>query len=243
MWFHSLTHPQLGYKSTTAQLLSVPPYAAAAIFTIVIGFIADKTGQRGLCNIFCSLLGVVGFSMLLAGTNPRVQYAGTFLGALGIYPCIANTVSWVSNNTEGVYKRGVTLGIVIGWGNLNGVMSSNIYQKKDKPLYRTGHAVVLAYLLLFLTGGSTLLHLLLRRENAKRRRGERDYLAEGKTEDEVQALGDVRYVCPQLVPTRHCWLIGFGQAWVLLHHLRIGDARPHWLPCLIDAPRGLLKRF
>lgn len=61
---------------------------------------------------------------------------------------------------------------------------------------------MLAYLLLFLTGGSTLLHVLLRRENAKRRRGERDYLAEGKTEDEVQALGDVRYVYPQLLGSR-----------------------------------------
>ena len=132
--------------------------------------------------------------MLLAGTSPHVQYAGTFLGALGIYPCISNTISWVSNNTEGVYKRGVTLGFVIGWGNLNGVVSSNIYQRKDKPLYRKGHGVVLAYLVLFLTGGSTLLHLLLGRENAKRRRGERDYMAEGKTEEEVQALGDVRYV-------------------------------------------------
>ena len=27
----------LGYKSTTAQLLSVPPYAAAAILTITVG--------------------------------------------------------------------------------------------------------------------------------------------------------------------------------------------------------------
>ena len=141
-----------------------------------------------------SILAVVGFAMLLAGTSPGVQYAGTFLGALGIYPCISNTISWVSNNTEGVYKRGVTLGFVIGWGNLNGVVSSNIYQKKDAPLHRTGHGVVLAYLMLFLVGGSTLLHLLLRRENAKRRSGERDYLADGKTEEEIQALGDVRYV-------------------------------------------------
>jgi hypothetical protein len=54
----------------------------------------------------------------------RVKYAGTFLGAMGIYPTIANTISWTSNNVEGVYKRGVTLGIVIGWGNLNGMLYS-----------------------------------------------------------------------------------------------------------------------
>ena len=131
--------------------------------------------------------------MLIAGTSPGVQYTGTFLGALGIYPCIANTISWVANNTEGVYKRGVTLGFVIGWGNLNGVVSSNIYQRKDSPLYRPGHGVVFAYLLLFLTGGSSLMTILLRRENAKRRAGGRDYLIEGKDEKEIEALGDVRY--------------------------------------------------
>ncbi|KAL9099740.1 MAG: hypothetical protein Q9163_004806 [Psora crenata] len=182
----------LGYTSTKAQLLSVPPYAAGALLTITIGALADRTRQRGIYNIFCSLLGIAGFSMLLAGTSPRLQYVGTFLGALGIYPCIANTIVWVSNNTEGVYKRGVTMGFVIGWGNLNGVVSSNIYQYKDRPLYRPGHAVVLGYLTVFLLGGSCLQYCLLRRENAKRRAGARAHWAEGKTEDEVHALGDKR---------------------------------------------------
>lgn len=36
---------------------------------------------------------------------------------------ISNTVTWCSNNVEGAYKRGVTIGIVIGWGNLQGVVS------------------------------------------------------------------------------------------------------------------------
>ncbi len=126
----------MGYRSTRAQLLSVPPYAVAAVLTIAMGYIADRTRQRGLCNMGVSILAIIGFAMLLGGSTPRVQYAGTFLGALGIYPCIANTITWVSNNTEGVYKRGVTLGFVIGWSNLNGVVSSNIYRAVDKPHYK-----------------------------------------------------------------------------------------------------------
>ena len=57
----------LGYKSTAAQLLSVPPYAVAAILTISIGYIADRTRQRGICNICVSVLAIVGFCMLLGG--------------------------------------------------------------------------------------------------------------------------------------------------------------------------------
>lgn len=199
---------ELGYTSTKANLLSVPPYAAAAILTILIGFIADRTRKRGLCNIGVSFLGIIGFSMLLGSKKAGVKYAGTFLGALGIYPCIANTISWASNNVEGVYKRGVTLGFVIGWGNLNGIVSSNIYRAKDKPDYSLGHGVVLAYLVLFLLFGSIGTHFALRMENRKRLSGKRDHWIEGKSEHEVEMLGDKRYVhcfaCWTRVYTNEC---------------------------------------
>jgi MFS family permease len=187
---------QLGYSSTKANLLSVPPYAAAAILTVFIGYLADRTSARGWCNIGTSLLGIAGFAMLL-GAPPSaagIKYAGTFLGALGIYPCVANTISWCANNVEGVYKRGVTLGFVIGWGNLNGIVASNIYRPRDKPGYKLGHGVVLAYLTLFLLGGSLGTHHALKAENRKRRAGERDGRVEGRNRSEVELLGDKRYV-------------------------------------------------
>ena len=90
---------ELGYENpTTANLLSVPPYAAAAVLTVTIGWLADRTKQRGWCNIGVSILGVTGFAILLGAESPGAKYAGTFLGALGIYPCIANTITWVSIN-------------------------------------------------------------------------------------------------------------------------------------------------
>lgn len=183
---------ELGYTAIRAQLLSVPPYAAAAIMTITIGWIADRTRQRGLCNIFTSILGIVGFAILIGTKTAGARYTGVFLGAMGIYPAIANTLAWCSNNTEGVYKRGVTIGIVIGWGNLNGIVSSNIYRGKDKPNYYPGHGVVLAYLVLFLFGGSLVQHIMLKIENRKRIRGERDHWVEGLDRSQVDLLGDKR---------------------------------------------------
>lgn len=94
--------------------------------------------------------------------------------------------------TTGVYKRGVSIGFIIGWGNLNGIVSSNIYRGPDKPTFYPGHGTVLAYLVLFLFGGSILQYFLLRRENAKRRRGERDHWVEGLDETEIRMLGDMR---------------------------------------------------
>ena len=180
----------LGYKSTVANLLSVPPYAAAAVLTITVGWVADRTGQRGLCNIATACIGIVGFCMLIGSKSAAVKYAGVYLGALGIYPCIANTIVWSSNNVEGVFKRGVVMGTVIGWGNLNGIVSSNIY--RDPPNYYIGHGVVLAYLFLFLVCGSVVTMILLSSENKARKEGKRDHWIEGKTEDEIRLLGDKR---------------------------------------------------
>jgi hypothetical protein len=43
-----------------------------------------------------------------------------------------------------------------------------------------------------LFGGSIVTHLLLRMENAKRTAGKRDHWIEGKSEHEIEMLGDKR---------------------------------------------------
>lgn len=182
----------MGYEGTHAQLMSVPPYAVAATMTVFVGWLADRTKWRGYSNMVVSLIGCLGFAMLLGSKNPHVQYAGTFLGAAGIYPTVPNTLSWASNNVEGSLKRGVMVGVVVGWGNMNGVVSSNIYMTPEKPRYWTGHGTVLAYMFVCLFGGTVAMHILLRRENHLRKTGKRDYLIEAKTEQEIRDLGDNR---------------------------------------------------
>lgn len=120
---------------------------------------------------------------------------------MGIYPTIPNNLSWAANNVEGPYKRGVLLGVVVGWGNLNGnvflqehtarslthagIVSSNIYIKSERPGYKTGHAVVLAYLVLCQFLGTAFIRTVLARENKRRKTSERVELFE-------EAEGDQR---------------------------------------------------
>jgi hypothetical protein len=68
-----------------------------------------------------------------------------------------------------VYKRGIVIGTVIAWGNLNGVMSSNIYRGQDAPWYQLGHCVVLGYLAVGLLGGSIINYVCLSIGNRRRR--------------------------------------------------------------------------
>ncbi|KAK7948855.1 uncharacterized protein PG986_009741 [Apiospora aurea] len=182
----------MGHVGTRAQLLSVPPYAVAAALTVIVGFVADATKYRGYCNAATVLVGISGFVMLLASQNPQVQYAGTFLGAAGIYPTISNTLSWVINNTEGSLKRAVVLGMVVGFGNLNGVVSSNIYLTREAPRFWTGHGVVLGYQVVALLGGTVVMHAALRKMNRDRTAGRMDAKWAAMGEEERWAMGDIR---------------------------------------------------
>jgi hypothetical protein len=51
---------------------------------------------------------------------------------------------------------------------------------------------MIGYLAACLFGGSVLMTVLLRRENAKRKRGERDHWVQGLSKEEVEKLGDQR---------------------------------------------------
>ncbi|KAI0756700.1 MFS general substrate transporter [Daedaleopsis nitida] len=167
---------QLGFQATAANLLSVPVYAWACIMTVAVGFWGDRARCRAWINLGLFGSGLVGYIILICSSNPSLSYFAVYLAASSIYPTIR--AAWVASNVEGSYKRSAVLGMAIGWGNLNGAVTSNVYRAVDKPWYRLGHGIVLAYIAIgWIT--SLALYLLLRRENARRDRGERDEVIEG----------------------------------------------------------------
>ncbi|KAM0282014.1 hypothetical protein ACHAQH_003220 [Verticillium albo-atrum] len=111
----------LGYTSSTAQLMTVPIYITAAILAVIIAYISDKVGKRSpfIVGFLCVM--IVGFSMCLASSNPHVVYAGVFIAACAIYPAFPGVITWLANNLAGSYKRGAGMAIQIGVGNLGGV--------------------------------------------------------------------------------------------------------------------------
>ncbi|KAH8826913.1 major facilitator superfamily transporter [Flagelloscypha sp. PMI_526] len=157
----------LGYTNNTAQLMTVPPYAVACVFTLGGGYLADKLRQRGVFMIFFNLMAITGFAMLLGSKNDHVKYAGCFFAASGIYPNVPQGVAWNGNNIGGSTKRGVGIAMHVGFGNLGGAISGFIYQSKHAPHYYQGHGTLIGtvtmstVLCIFMT-------LYLRRENARR---------------------------------------------------------------------------
>ncbi|KAI8985572.1 MFS general substrate transporter [Trametes punicea] len=172
---------QLGFKATPANLLTVPVYTLACIVTCVVGFIADRHGCRGYLTMLSFAVGAAGYIILIASRNAALSYVAVYLAACGIYPAIPNIIAWVSNNVEGSYKRSVALAMVISFGNINGAVSSNVYRAKDAPWYRLGHGIVLLYIGIGFVM-SVIYFVFLKRENARRERGERDEIIKGVNE-------------------------------------------------------------
>ncbi|KAJ8520100.1 hypothetical protein ONZ45_g3024 [Pleurotus djamor] len=169
---------QLGFKATKANLLSVPVYAWGCIMTCLVGFLGDRTGYRSIITLALFSIGLTAYIILIVSRNAALSYVAVYLAVSAIYPTIPNAVAWVASNIEGSYKRSVTLGMAIGFGNINGAVAANIYRSKDGPWFTFGHGIVLAYI-----GFGWICTLIfvyfLRQENARRDRGERDEVIAG----------------------------------------------------------------
>lgn len=162
---------ELGISKTPeqSQLLTVPPYFVACLFCVAAGWYADKIGQRGIFMIGFMLIAIAGLLMLICTTNPAVRYIGCFLLATGVYPNVPMGVAWNGNNIGGSLKRGVGIAMHVGFGNLGGVMSSYLFLAKHKPRYFSGFGVLLAFQVAAVVL-SVIMHIYLRRENARRDR-------------------------------------------------------------------------
>lgn len=111
---------ELGFSAANAQLLSVPPFVAGCVFTILVGTYSDIHKFRGPYVITGAFVSLVGYIMLYTQTRPSASYAGAVLAAVGVFPTIAVDLAWAGSNAGGDIKRGVVIAMVIGLGNLGG---------------------------------------------------------------------------------------------------------------------------
>ncbi|KKK19489.1 putative MFS transporter [Aspergillus rambellii] len=162
----------LGYASSTAQLLTVPIYIAAAIVAITAAWFSDKRKQRSPFILFFMSLIAIGFIIVIASSGrgvPGVVYFGVFVAVVGIYPAFPGNVTWISVNLAGDYKRAAGMALHIGLGNFSGAMASNFYRGRDAPKYILGHALELGFCVAGIIA-VVILRLSYQRINRKRDR-------------------------------------------------------------------------
>ncbi|KAI8935512.1 hypothetical protein NX059_008083 [Plenodomus lindquistii] len=161
----------MGYTAAQSQLLTIPPYAVATIFTIFWAILSERYAKRGLFIIATSSVAIIGYIILLANkhpkTSPGVSYAGVFLAAIGIYPSVALVLSWPAINVSGQTKRATANAMQISIGNLGAVIGTQLYRANTAPRYVLGHSFALGYLCMNIVVVGTLLWFLNKENREK----------------------------------------------------------------------------
>ena len=181
---------QLGWTAVRAQVLSIPIYIVAAVTCLVSAVLTDRLRHRYAFAMLGVVTASIGYIILLAQASVpvAVRYFAVYLIVAGGYITQPITLVWLSNNMGGHYKRSISAAMQIGFGNIGGIIASNIFITTQKPRYPVGYGVSLA--LIWMCGSAcTILALGLRIENKKRERGERDGRL-SLPEEEVENLGD-----------------------------------------------------
>ena len=179
---------ELGYTSSVAQVRSIPIFVVATVTAIITAYVSDRVRNRYWFTMLGLVVASIGYIMLLAQDNlsAGVKYFALFLVVPGGYITQPIVLVWMSNLVSGHYKRSVSSAMQVGFGNIGGIVASNVFFKTEAPKYPTGYGVSLG--MLWICGAAcTALFFLVKIENKKRDRGERDWRLE---EPDADNLGD-----------------------------------------------------
>jgi len=137
----------------------------------------------------CSV-GIIGYAILLnlVRVPVGVRYMAAFFITTGGFMAQPVTIAWLSNQMGGHYKRAVGSAFQIGFGNMGGIIASNIFLKTELPRYPTGFGTALGFLGVTMVA-SSIFFVGLFLENRKRERGGRDYRYQ-EEESELNNMGD-----------------------------------------------------
>ncbi|GME44343.1 D-galactonate transporter [Neofusicoccum parvum] len=153
-WSNAFTMPQIiknmGYTSATAQLLTIPPYAAGALAAYAFSVFADRYSWRMPFIVGPQLSLVVAFSILFTKSadiedNVALCYFAVCLACFGMYPILPGVNAWNVANLAGPEKRSIGIGWLICAGNIGGVIGSYIYVEDEAPRYPTGYGTSFAF--------------------------------------------------------------------------------------------------
>lgn len=177
-----------GYSNIQTQLHSVPPWAAAFAFAMVIAYVSDKARHRFIFALIPICICISGFAILIAVHNHKhVQYGALFLVTMGAYSAMPVIVCWFNMNLGGHHRRAVGTAWQVGFGNIGGIIAVYAFLAKDAPKYITGYSICIAFV--SLSGISCAIYFVMcALQNRRRDKAPTDL---GLTQYEMTELGDM----------------------------------------------------
>ena len=184
----------MGYTSSNAQLLTVPPYMCGAISAFVSGMFADRLTWRMPFIVGAQTLVLIAFGIVFSFSGNvkdhiAPSYFGVILACFGLYPISPGTTTWTLNNQAGPTKRAQGIAFMICMGNAGSIVSSYIYVDSESPRYPTGYGTSMAF-----AGVGILAALALETgywyQNRRRAAISDDEINAKYTQEDLDVLGD-----------------------------------------------------
>ncbi|KAG2154195.1 major facilitator superfamily domain-containing protein [Suillus bovinus] len=159
-----------GYTNALAQLLTVPPYAVAAIVLCMTSYTSDRIQNRGLAVAGACTVGAIGYLLLLTvPNNVHVRYFAVFCITSGTYTAIGLIIAWFAHNLGSETKKATGIPMFMAIGQCGSILGSHIYPSTDGPRYISGFAISCG-LEAFATVCALVLWVSYKYDNAKRDR-------------------------------------------------------------------------
>ena len=138
-----------GYDPIETQLHSVPPWAAAFGFSMLMATLSDYTRMRLPFAIFTICVAITGFGILISVHDyQRLQYGALFLVTMGAYSAMPIVVCWFNMNLGGHHRRAVGSAWQVGFGNIGGIIAVFAFLEKDAPKYIPGYSISISFTIL-----------------------------------------------------------------------------------------------
>ncbi|KZT56779.1 MFS general substrate transporter [Calocera cornea HHB12733] len=158
----------LGYAGALANLMTVPPYVCGTLVLLIFAYSSDRRKERTLHILGGMLIIIIGLiiTVTLPLQNTGGRYAGLLILLSGSFVFSPIVSAWYAGNTPEPGKRTIGLAI-IGWGNVSGIIGSELFQAQYGPDYRYPLQVTLGLMVVALAG-YVFVHILLRLANRSR---------------------------------------------------------------------------
>ncbi|KAK0229419.1 major facilitator superfamily domain-containing protein [Armillaria nabsnona] len=136
----------LGYTAARAQLMSVPPFAAAFALSLTSAYLCDRHHIRGIVCVASNIAALVGFIIFLTSSSAKTQYGSLFLSIPGVYTSTPTLSTWNAMNSAPHVRRATAIAIAFMMSNAGGILSTWILGSlSTAPKYVLGTRVMIAF--------------------------------------------------------------------------------------------------
>jgi hypothetical protein len=133
--------------------MTVPPYVIGAGLLLCFAWSSDHFRNRQYHILIALIIVMIGLIMCVTIPlqNIGARYAGLVILLAGTFITSPLTAAWLAGNTPEPGKRTIVIGIN-GWGNLAGIIGSELFLSKYGPDYRYPLQLTLALIAVAFVG-------------------------------------------------------------------------------------------